>query len=343
MLPVRIHRPRPSCWLKRQVGAIPAHTVSRGSPTWGRRLLLAAGASACVAVQLAQAAENGGAPYPPGAGGPYTGGIPHFPGLYLLNQINLFSLDRLVGPTGDKLPVPFHGSGAAEVARILYVYPITLPGNGVLATEIVPVATNLNLRAGGFSQSETGVSSFIVSPLIGNWQINQNIRAGAGFDVAFPVDRYRANALTNVSPGYISFQPVLTARYDDPNGLSVGIQPRFAINTQNNTTKYRSGSSFEMDFGAGWNFGKWQPGIVGGVWHQFTDDKLNGSSAPFNGFSGNRGQILNFGPSILYSNGPLTFNVNYQHGFFARNTARSDTVWLNVTVPLGLLASKLFK
>ncbi len=311
--------------------------------SWTSWLRVALAIAVCVAARPAQAAEGGGAPYPPGSAGPFSGGIPPFPGLFLLNQVNYFSLDRLVGPGGDKIPASFHGYGFAEVPRFLYVYPVTLPGGGVLATQAVPVITGVNLRAGNLQGSDSGLSDFIFSPVIMDWQVAPKMRAGFGFDMSFPIGTYRQNALVNLPPGYISFQPVLPFRYDNPNGLSVGLQPRLAFNTQNGVTHYQSGDSFIVDGSVGWNFGKWQPGIVGGWWHQFTSDKLYGSSLPFSGISGNRAQILNVGPSLLYSAGPLSFNLNYQHGFLARNTARSDSIWLNVALPLGAIASKLFR
>ena len=266
----------------------------------------------------------------------YIGAIPPFPGVYYLLQSEYFNDDQLNGPNNTKLPVPFHASGATIVHRFLYVWPLTLPGGGQVATQAVIPIVNLNLRVGPASQSRTDLAGFILTPALVNWTIARNATFTVGTDVSFPVGFYDPTSLTSLGNNYYSLQPIGVLRYNNPKGLDLAVSPRFAFNFQNDATHYRTGNIFYLEYEANWNAGRWKLGFVGGLGTQVGDDTINGHQAPLNG---NRYESFSFGPSVAVNFGPFSVSANFQHDFVARNTPRGDVAWLNVALPISLLLS----
>lgn len=295
----------------------------------GFRAVAAAGCVLCAAagVENAWAFEGGVSPYPAGAVGTNIAEMPPIPGLFALEQFNYSFSNGLYGNHGEKLPIPFHTSAFSETTRLLASYPFTVLGAHMYTQLVLPVVS-LHTNVMGQRNTQNGLSNITLSPVILSWKLAQNLTLTSGFDIAFESGSYSPSK-ASVAVGYTSFQPVVSLRYDAPNGLDVGMANRLMINRENSETGYRSGTGYVGEFEAGWNFGKWKLGVVGAYMNQFTDDKLNGVT-----IAGNRAKTLGLGPSIVYNGGPYNINLNYQHGLYAANTSKSNAIWLNVAIPL---------
>ncbi|MGN6261131.1 MAG: SphA family protein [Ralstonia sp.] len=297
-----------------------------------KRLAAACTAAGCMtlaalASNTANAFEGGVSPYPAGAAGTSIAAMPPIPGLFVLEQFSYSHSNGLYDNSGNKLPIPFSISAPSMTTRLLAAYPVTVLGAGLYSQLVVPVVS-LHTDIVGQSQRHNGLSNITVSPAILKWSVTRNLAIVTGFDIALANGAYNQDR-PSVAVGYTSWQPVFSFRYNVPDGIDVGMTNRLLINRENGDTGYRSGSAYVADFTAGWNFGKWKVGVVGGYLNQFTDDRLNGATV-----ANNRARSLALGPSIAYDAGAFNININYQQGVYAANTSKSSAVWLNIAIPL---------
>jgi hypothetical protein len=274
----------------------------------------------------ANAFEGGVSPYPAGAVGTNIADLPPIPGLFALQQFNYSFANGLYGNDGNKLPIPFHSDVYSATTRLLVAYPFQLLGANVYTQLVIPVVS-LHTSVYGQSSTQNGLSNITLTPVLLQWHLTQNLAIASGIDVAFETGSY-SPVKSSVAVGYTSVQPVLSIRYNVPNGIDLGLSNRFLLNERNGTTNYSSGDGYVGEFEAGWNIGPWKLGVVGAYLNQFSDDKADGVNV------GNRMRTFGIGPSLVYDARSWSVNVNYQQGIYAANTARSNNVWLNIAIPL---------
>lgn len=275
----------------------------------------------------AQAFEGGVSPYPAGAVGTNIANLPPIPGLFALEQFNYTFANGLYGNDGRKLPIPFRTSVLSETTRLLVAYPFHLLGANMYTQLVIPVVS-LHTDVFGQKSTQNGLSNITLTPVLLQWNVTQNLAIASGIDVAFETGSYSAAKSSNVAVGYTSVQPVISARYNVPNGIDLGLANRLLLNQRNGSTNYSSGDGYVAEFEAGWNFGPWKVGVVGSYLNQFGDDKSDGASV------GNRMKTFGIGPSVVYDARSWNVNLNYQQGVYAANTAKSSSVWLNIALPL---------
>ncbi|MEM5317739.1 transporter [Paraburkholderia sp. JHI869] len=294
-----------------------------------KRLTAAAVGCAMLAagwVNDARAFEGGVSPYPAGAVGTNIANLPPIPGLFALEQFNYSYANGLYGNDGNKLPIPFRSDVYSATTRLLLAYPFQLLGANVFTQLVIPVVS-LHTSVYGQSNTQNGLSNITLTPVLLQWHLTQNLAIASGIDVAFETGSY-SPVKSSVSVGYTSVQPVISVRYNVPNGIDLGLANRFLLNEKNGTTNYSSGDGYVGEFEAGWNIGPWKLGVVGAYLNQFSDDKADGVNV------GNRMRTFGIGPSIVYDARSWSVNLNYQQGVYAANTAKSNNVWLNIAIPL---------
>lgn len=280
--------------------------------------------------QCAQAFEGGISPYPAGATGDNIASMPPFPGVFALQQFNYSFSNGLYGNDGQKLPVPFHSSVTTSVTRLLASYPFELDHVRFYSQLVLPVVS-LNTKVYGQSSRQGGLSNITVSPLIADWRPTRELSVAGGLDIALGDTGSYSPTKASVAVGYTSWQPVFSARYDQPDGLALGLSNRFLLNQRNPQTNYTSGNAYLGEFEVGWHFGShWKVGVVGSYLNQFTDDTQNGATVA----SGYRTRSFGLGPSLVYDAGPMKISLNYQQGIYAANTSKSNSVWLNIAFPI---------
>ena len=282
---------------------------------------------ACAFAGAAHAFEGGQSPYPPGGTGTNIANFPPIPGLFALEQFNYTFSNGLYGNNGQKLPIPFHTSVFSATTRLLAAYPFQFLGANVYSQLVLPYVS-LHTDVMGQKNTQNGLANITISPVILGWHPIKNVEVALGLDIATESGSYSPTK-PSVAVGYTSLQPVLALRYNNPQGLDVGLSNRLMLNMKNGETGYRSGDGYVGEFAAGWNFGKWKVGLVGAYLNQYNDDSLNGQT-----IVGNRAKSFQIGPSIVYDFGPVNINLNYQQGVYAANTSKSNALWLNVAIPL---------
>jgi hypothetical protein len=308
-----------------------------------RKLSVAALVCACAGNE-ALGAENGVLNYPPGAPGIFVGAFPPIPGIFALSQTNYSSGSGLYDGNGTKLPIPFKVSSLSETARFLISYPTEFLGAHVYTQFVLPFVHLESSNPGG-KFSADGFAGLTVSPVILVWSPAQFQSFTLGLDITTNTGTYSPGNALNVGTNYNTIMPTVAYRYYDPKGFEFAVAPRLLFNDANTESvnqftrllqEYRSGDALVVDFNAGYNLGPWKAGLVGAYTHQYMDDTVNGVKA-FNAAGvqdGNRLRTLALGPSLAYDAGKFQINVNYQHTFFVENGTKSDSVWVNVAVPI---------
>ena len=290
---------------------------------------------------VANAAEPGALNYPPGSSGVLQNALPPIPGLFAVSQTGYSYANGLYDGNGNKISaLDYRLNAKVETLRLIASYPFQLFGAHLYQQVVIPlggVNQTITPLVGPFAgthfdSSSTGLGNVAIDPFILLWDLPNHQKATLGLEIGTPLATYdKAKALAgkvNFGNGYTSFMPVAGYRYDVPNGPVASVMGRAYFNTTNSTTNYRTGTILEADFNLGWNFDRWQVGIVGSFTKQVSDDVQRGVAI------GNRLTALAAGPSIAYNFGAGVVNLNYQPAIHTSNGANTSSVWLNVAFPL---------
>lgn len=289
---------------------------------------------------LSIAAENGALNYPAGSPGVMIGEFPPIPGLFLAAQTSFTTSDALYDGNGDEIEgSDFEMDVWVETFRFIASYPKQLWGARLYSQLVVPVVmidNSLTISTRDYSvevfdDDDTGLGNITVSPILLNWQKPESHQYfTAGMDVVFEAGgSYDKDNSVNAATGYNTIIPVAAYRYDDPEGLDIGIKANLMFNLENSNTDYDTGDMIAFDFMAGWNVGQWKFGLVGGYTDQYEPDQYRGNDVDDSDM-----RSLLMGPSVTYSAGPLMININVQKGLIAENTSKNDSYWVNIAVPL---------
>lgn len=281
-------------------------------------LLGATAAVGLIAAQPALATE-GGSQYPNGAEGFMAGAVPP-PGLYMVNYAMHYHASRINDKNGNKLPFKTNLNATAEVPRIVYTSPYKILGANWGAHILVPlVRTSYNIA--GFQDNGFGVGDITINPFILSWHW-KNFHLATGVDINMPTGNYDRHKMVNIGANYWGIEPLIAASYVTDGGFEVSAKFMYTYNTTNNTTDYKSGSDFHMDYMVAQKFGDWTLG-VGGYWfHQLTDDKINGRDVD------NRGKAFAVGPAIKYDFNGMSLIGKWQHETMSENRPQGDKFWL---------------
>jgi len=271
----------------------------------------------------AQAGETRGTAYADGAESLGVAQLPP-PGTYLLTYTNYYTADRLNDGDGDNLVPDFSLNAFANIARVVHVSDKTFLGATVAAHALIPVV-NLDVKAGGQSQSNFGLGDIIVSPLVLGWK-KGDWNLVATVDTFIPTGDYKAGDLANIGRNYWTFEPVFAATYAQPGGgWEASAKVMYDFNTTNDDTDYRSGQSLHTDAAVAYTTGKLTLGLTGYYYRQTTDDKIAGARV---GPDGVRGEAFALGPLVRYVVGNVPVTAQWQHEFHAENRPQGDKFWV---------------
>ena len=289
---------------------------------------LALAALACASCTAAFATEGGGSTYPLGTENFMAGAAPP-PGLYVLEYLNYYTTSRVNDDQGNALPIPgFRVRAAAAATRLIWITPQQALGGQVTAHAILPLV-DLSVRAGGASDSRTGLGDVTVGAGVA-WHHSAQLHSVLGLDAVLPTGAYDRMRQANIGRNYLSVQPLAVLTFMDPAGFNGDVKATLNFNRTNSDTNYRSGRELIVDYAAGWGLGNgWVLGVGGYVYRQFSDDKAGGVALP-----GSRGRSQSIGPSVRYANGKgwlITAKVEKEFG--VRNRAQGSQFWLKTTVP----------
>jgi len=114
------------------------------------------------------ASENGGGIYPNGAESFLTAAVPP-PGYYLIDYVNYYEAQRLVGAHGNDLAPNFRVDALANAVRYVHWGPQKFLG-AQLGQQVVLPYVSLDVSVAGMHQHKTGIGDLTVDPLLLSYQ-----------------------------------------------------------------------------------------------------------------------------------------------------------------------------
>jgi hypothetical protein len=281
-----------------------------------KSLLLAA---LTVCFPLAHATEGGGDTYPLGAEG-YMAGVMPPAGVYLVTYYQNYPADKFVNENGDSVVPGFDVEANAVVPRLVWMTDKKVL-NGQLGFYAVQPLVNLDVKAAGANDSETGFGDLAIAPML-SWH-NGNHHWAAAFENSLPTGDYKKGKLANIGKNYYTARPIVAYAYHQPNGWDLSTKMSYSINSENDDTNYDSGDYLAGDYAVSYQVAPaWNVGIQGYVFKQLTDDKDNGVNV------GNRGQSIAVGPAVQYQGKGWSLEGKYLTETNVKNRAEGDSAWL---------------
>jgi hypothetical protein len=283
-----------------------------------------------VAGPLAEASENGAAHYPTGTNTIEAALMPP-PGASLwLNYITSYTANQFNNSNGDSAVPGYRISAEAEAARLLHTWTAI---DGVAWTSgIIFIASEANLHVPNRSGSGGGFGDLVIQPVLLTAAFG-DLHVLGGFDVSLPTGNYSKDKLVNPGLNYTTVAPQFALTWLPTKELEFSLFSIAGFNSKNQQTHYTSGDSFDIDYAMGYrpvsSLPMLQFSVVGYMFEQFTDDKLNGSRF----LDGHRSRVFAVGPQVRYQFAKGGIAFKWLHETLAENRPEGDRFQLQFAVP----------
>ena len=252
-------------------------------------------------------------------------------GSHFLLYYQHYRADRIYANDGQQNPRISNFSSRADVLalRLSHVWRgVKLAGANLESRVVLPLPdVDLELTAGGIDRggSRRGAGDLTLAPLFLGWH-DGPLHRMAGIEVIAPSGSYDRDRPVNA--GRNAWQ--LAALYGVtwlPGAWETSARLRFAVNSRNRATDYRSGNELSLEFSGGYRFAPgWSAGLNGYVYRQTSDDRQHGATVNGNG---NRGAVNALGPYVAWSPAPgLGLVAKWQIESHARNRPQGQRLWL---------------
>ena len=229
--------------------------------------------AAFLAPRAASATENGGGIYPNGAESFLTAAVPP-PGYYLIDYVNYYEAQHLLGSHGNDLAPNFRVDALADAVRYVHWGPQKFLG-AQLGQQVVLSYVSLDVAAGGGHQHKSGFADTTVDPLLLSYQ-NARFHVVLSPEFNLPTGNYVKGDLANIGRNYVNFEPLVAFTYTGQKNFEFDAKVMYDLNGTNTATNYKSGNEFHADYVAGYNNKGMFAGIAGYYYTQTTDDLRNG-------------------------------------------------------------------
>jgi hypothetical protein len=283
--------------------------------------------------RTASSTENGLTTYPLGVNTVLDGILPP-PGItQFYNYTEYYFANKFAGPDGNSAIPGFHSEALVDAARVVHTWGGTL-GPFTVSSGVVAPLVHLHLDVPGASGTRTAPGDIIVQPfMIGYTNSSHTFFAFLTNDVSLPTGAYAANRLVNIGVNYYAYQPNLSMTWFPSPRWEMSSTAQVEFHSPNHATNYHSGDVASLDYLIGYSVTeRVQLGLQGYFLKQFTDDTINGQTAPDDGF---RGQTIGIGPQLRYAFGPdKAIAFKYEHEFAVRNRPQGDRLWVQFAFPI---------
>ena len=284
---------------------------------------------ALLSPSLANATENGGGIYPNGAESFLTAAVPP-PGYYLIDYVNYYEAQRLVGTGGKDLVPGFRVDALADAARFVHWGPQKFLG-GQLGQQVVLPYVILDVSAAGAHQHKSGFGDMTIDPLLLSYQ-NARFHVVLSPEFNVPTGNYVKGDLANIGRNYYNFEPLIAFTYTGAKNFEFDTKIMYDLNGTNPSTNYKSGNEIHADYVAGYTKAGMFAGIAGYFYKQTTDDLVGGVKVGSDGF---RGQVFAFGPDVHMplAKGFLAFK--WEHEVGVKNRTQGEKFWIKLIQHVG--------
>lgn len=291
---------------------------------------------------LAGASETNGSPYPVGVDTNLSGlMLPE--GLNTLLYYSHYSADKITDGNGDERAAVARYKIEADVvaARFSYVWPGVRWLGANVETRLVLVVPTLDLtldinRPGGLPPldrggSTTNLGDTTFAPVLLGWH-SPTLHQIAGVESFLPTGEYDADEPVNAGRNQFQVAPFYGVTWFPNKHWEASAKVRYAFNSTNTDTDYRSGDELTVEFSGGYRLTDRLSMGVNGYWfNQTTDDKLDGQALAD---GGNRGNVKALGPYVSYRLAPnFALIAKLQKEFDAENRPEGTRFWLQARLP----------
>ncbi|OYR15020.1 SphA family protein [Brucella thiophenivorans] len=303
------------------------------------------------AISITEAAEGGSGFYMLGSKGPAAAILPPLPGLYLQNDLYIYSggMGGSRGiPLGGRIVADIDATAVINVPTAIWVTPTDIAGGSLAFSLSLPFGQK-DMEAGlDVVNPVTGTAisrsrqedrfSFgdpVISGMIG-WN-SGNWYWQTGIMVNVPIGDYKDGSLSNISFNRWATDLNAAVTWLDPTtGLDVSVASGFTFNGENPATDYKTGTEFHVEWAVSQNFSKqFSAGVIGYYYDQITGD--SGAGARLGEY---KGRVAAVGATVGYNFElgpmPVSTRLKYFHEFAAENRAEGNSVFLTVAIPLAV-------
>lgn len=297
---------------------------------------------------LARATEGAGSSYPVGNEFGYANMLP--PGTYNLLYYTNYDGDSVKGVDGNNNRAfrKFRLKANGIAYRLQHVWEAKFLGANIESVVAAPYAVldvTKVIAQTGADQSDTrnDLSDVLLIPARLAWKakvLSQSLTV----EFAAPMGAYDKNKTVNAGRNYWQYAPCYAVTVRPLPGVETGAKLRYAVNTENKATHYKSGNEFTLEFLAGYRpIPPTAVGIQGYYYKQTTNDELRGKATrpispmlggiPYTG-TGNKGKVTAIGPYISQAfSKKFLIVLKYQQEFGAENRPRGNRFWFQTLLP----------
>jgi hypothetical protein len=277
----------------------------------------------------AMATENGGGIYPNGAESFLTAEVPP-PGYYLIDYVNYYEAQRLLGANGKDLAPNFRVDALANAVRYVHWGKQRFLG-AQLGQQVVIPYVSLDVSVAGAHGHKSGFGDVTLDPLLLSYQ-NAKFHFVLTPEFNIPTGSYVKGDVANIGRNYYNFEPVLAFTYTGRKNFEFDTKLMYDINGTNTATNYKSGNEFHADYAIGYNNRGMFVGIAGYYYDQTSDDLVNGAKVGPDGF---RGRVFSYGPDIHMSLAKGFLALKWEHEVNVRYRPQGDKFWLKLIQHVG--------
>ena len=306
------------------------------------RTIVIALALAALALQdeRARAAEGAASMYFPGAYGNFAVAATPAPGFYLQNDVFYYSGDVDAAVLSGRVNAALDLNLVVNLTTLLWVPDVKILGAQYAAAAFVPFGygdLDASVSLGplavsrNFDRFDIGDAAIVPASLY--WSFG-NLNLNLYEVVGLPTGGYSTNRTLNIGRNYFAFDTVLAATLTIPElSAELNVVPGIMVNTKNQSTNYKTGTEFHMDWMANYYPAQtFALGVHGYVYQQLEGD--SGSGARLGDFKGEAAAI---GPALMWVpiiNGkPGKVVVKWLHEFHAKRRVKGDFLQVQGVIP----------
>jgi hypothetical protein len=280
----------------------------------------------CIVPSAAIAGEGGTSMWIPGYRDLMSGFLPS-PGTYLTNLVIVANLKDDQNTMAGKPRT----NVSADIMTLTHVTKGKVFGGDYAISMRVPYFFNIDVQTGpsramgprGKSQSNSGFSDLVLSPMILGWH-SKKAHFMAVTNVYLPTGNYDSKNIANVSRKRWGLEQDLGVTYFPDKHWELSGFLGYTIPYENQVNQYLSGNELHFDFAAGYRFNKATTfGVAGYYLQQTTPD--TGKAATFGSYDG---QVTGLGPIFSYQTPDFNLKLKYTHDFTSQNRLNGEWYWL---------------
>lgn len=268
--------------------------------------------------------------YPPGTNTIVPAMVPPPGSSVLLNYITFYSADRFNNSQGDSAVPNYKVTAVVESARLLRTWTST---NRVSWTSgLVLIAMDVDQRVPNRRETGGGFGDLVIQPLLLTAAFG-DLHVLAGFDVSLPTGRFSKGQLVNPGLNYYTVAPQFALTWLPTKKVELSLYSNVGFNSENRDTEFKSGNYVDVDYAAGYrpipSLPALQVSVVGYLFEQFTDDRVNGSRFR----DGNRGRAFAVGPQVRYQLRRGGITLKWQREMAVENRPVGNRFQLQFAIP----------